>query len=89
MSDEFGIDAPGTVEGLLEGEDDEHLVDALLDPAEAAALPGPELRRDQPDDGDAGAAKMFGEAEVDVGEVDEDGDVGAVAAEGADEAAVA
>jgi hypothetical protein len=33
--------------------------------------------------------EMFGEAEVDVGEVDEDGDVGARAAEGADEAAVA
>jgi hypothetical protein len=32
---------------------------------------------------------MFGETEVDVGEVDEDGDVGAAAAEGADEAAVA
>jgi hypothetical protein len=33
--------------------------------------------------------EMSGETEVDVGEVDEDGDVGARAAEGADEAAVA
>jgi hypothetical protein len=46
VADEFGVDAAGAVEGLLEGEDDEHLRDAGLDPAEAAALPGPELRRD-------------------------------------------
>ena len=52
-------------------------------------LPLPELRGDEPDDRDARAVKVFGEAEVDVGKVDEDGYVGAVAPDGGDEAAVA
>jgi len=86
---ELGVDAALAVELFFEGEDDEHLVDALLHPAEAAALPRPELGRDEPDDGDAGAGEVFGEAEVDVGEVDEDGDVGAVALDAGDEFPVA
>ena len=52
-------------------------------------LPRPELRRNEPDDRDPGAVEVFGEAEVDVGEVDEDRYVGAVAPDGGDEAAVA
>jgi hypothetical protein len=89
VADELGVDTALAVEGLLEGEDDEHLGDALLDPAKPAALPGPELRRDKPNDGDAGAIKVTGEAEVHVREVDEDGDGGALATDGAGEAAVA
>ena len=89
MADELGFDVASAVEGLLEGEDDEHLRDALLDPAEAGMLPRPELRGDEPDDRDARAVEVFGEAEVDVGKVDEDGYVGAVAPDGGDEAAVA
>jgi hypothetical protein len=60
-----------------------------LDPAKAATLPGPELWRYEPDDRYTGVMKMAGEAEVDVREVDEDGDGGAIAADRADEAAVA
>ena len=86
VADELGVDAAVAVEGLFEGEDDEHFADALLHPAEAAALPGPELRGDEPDDGDAGGVEVSGEAEVDVGEVDEDGDGGLVALDGGDEA---
>jgi len=56
---------------------------------EAAPLPGPELRRDEPDDRDASAAEMPGEAKVDVREVDEDSYGGTVAADGPDKAAVA
>jgi hypothetical protein len=81
----------GAVEGGLEGEDDEHVGDALLHPAQAAALPGPELRADQVDDGDVEAFAVGGEAEVDVGKVDEDGDGGALAVdtpEGRDQFAV-
>ena len=89
MADELGVDAALAVEGLLEGKDDQHLRDTLLDPAEAASLPGPELRRDQPDDGDARALEVAGEAEVDVRKVDEDGDGGLVAANGADQLAIA
>src|SRR6185437_2973418 len=89
VADELGVDAALPVEGFLERKDDEHLGDALPDPAKPAALPGPELRRDEPDDGDARCAKVASEAEVDVREVDKDGDRGETAADGADEAAVA
>jgi len=76
MADELRVDATLTVEAFLEGEDDEHLGDALLHPAQAAALPGPELWRDEPDDRNACAMKVLSETEVDVREVDEDGDIG-------------
>ena len=85
---EFGVDLAVAVEGGFKGEDDEHAVDALLDPAQAAALPGPELRADEPEDRDAEAFAVFGEAEVDVGEVDEDGEGGAIALEAGDELAI-
>ncbi len=88
MAEELGVDVAGAVEGGLEGEDDQHAGDALLHPAQTAALPGPELRADQVDDRDAEALAVGGEAEVDVGEVDEDGDGGALALEGGDELAV-
>ena len=88
VADEFGVDVAGAVEGGFEGEDDEHAVDEALHPAQAAALPGPELRADEPEDGDAEALAVHGEAEVDVGEVDEDGERGRVALDGADERAV-
>jgi len=57
----------------------------LLDPAETALFPGPELGGDEPEDGDVEAFESLGEAEVDVGEVDEDGDGGAGALDVADE----
>ena len=72
VADEGGVDAALAVEGLLEGEDNEHAVDSGLHPAEAAALPGPELRADEPDDRNSCAVEVFGEAEVDVREVDQD-----------------
>jgi len=89
MADELGIDAALAIESLFEGEDNEHFGDALLNPVEAASFPGPELRRDEPDDRDASATEMSGEAKVDVREVDEDSYGGTVAADGTDKAAVA
>src|SRR6202522_2582689 len=88
MADEPGVDASGAVEALFEGKDDHHAADALLHPAQAAALPCPELRADEGDDGDAQFFQRAGEAEVDVGEVDEDGDVGLALFDGGDETAV-
>ena len=88
MSDEFGLDLAVAVEGLFEGEDDEHLRDALLDPAEALPFPGPELGGDEPDDGDVAVGEVAGDAEVDVGEIDEDGGGGWFSFDGADEFAV-
>ena len=88
MADKFGGYSAVAVEGFLEGEDDEHPGDALLDPAEASSLPGPELRGDEPDDGDVAFLEFAGEAEVYVGEIDEDGDVGAGLLDVSDELAV-
>jgi hypothetical protein len=85
---EFGVYVAVAVEGSFEGEDDEHAVDALLDPAQAAALPGPELRADEPEDRDAEASAVFGEAEVDVGEVDEDSEIRPGAFEVGDQLAI-
>ena len=62
------------VERLLEGEDHEHVRDALADRAHPPAAPGPHLRRDVVDDGDAPARELPGEAQVEVGVVHEDGD---------------
>lgn len=89
VADELGVYTSFAIEVLLEREDDEHLRDSLLDPAKASTLPRPQLRRYEPDDGDAGAAKMAGEAEVDVWKVDEDGDRRALPADGADQPAIA
>src|ERR1017187_7989713 len=88
MADEFGVDVAGAVERCFEGKDDEHAVDKALHPAQAAALPGPELRADEVEDGNAEALAVHGGAEVDVGKVDEDGERERVALEGADERAI-
>ena len=70
VADEFGVARAGAVERGFERKDDQHAVDKPLHPAQAAALPGPELRADKPEDRDAEALAVHGEAEVDVGEVD-------------------
>ena len=81
------LDAVVAIERLLEGEDDEHLGDVFLHEFDAVLLPCPELRADEEDDGDAEAVELFGELEVDVREIDEDGEVGPVLADGGFEAA--
>ena len=88
MTDERRVDLTVAVERFFEGEDNHHAVHALLHPAEAAALPGPELGADEVDDGNVEGFEFAGEAEVDVGEVDEDGGGGAASFDGGDEAAV-
>jgi hypothetical protein len=76
VADELGLDAALAVERFLEGEDDEHLGDVFLDELDAVLLPGPQLRADEEDDRYAEAVELLGQLEVDVGKVDEDGDVG-------------
>ena len=82
MAYEFGLDAVFAIEGLLEGEDDEHAVDVFLDKLDAVFLPGPKLRAHEEDYRNAELVEFFGEFEVDVGEVDEDGGAGAAGADG-------
>ena len=76
MADEFGIDAALAVKRLLKGKDDEHAADIFADQLDAVLLPGPELRADEVDDGNAETVEFVGEAEVDFREVNEDGDGG-------------
>jgi hypothetical protein len=85
---EGGVYSSCAVEGSFEGEDDDHAGDALLDPAEATALPGPELRADEPDYWNPGTPEVLGEPEVHVGKVNQDGDVRPPAMDAADEFAV-
>ena len=75
MAYELGIDSTSAVERLFERKDDHHPVDPLLHPAEALALPCPELRADEVDDGDVEFFELAGEAEIYVREVDQDSDV--------------
>jgi hypothetical protein len=88
VADEGRVYVAGAVEVFFKGEDDHHAVDPLLDPAETASLPGPELWADEIDDWDVQFFEFAGEAEVDVGEVDEDGGGGALFFDGGDEAAI-
>src|SRR5271170_8067806 len=76
MADEGRGDAVSLIKRLLEGEDDQHSVDITLYLADPMLLPCPELGADEKDYGDAQAMKLAGEAEIDVGEIDEDGGVG-------------
>jgi uncharacterized protein YdeI (YjbR/CyaY-like superfamily) len=82
-----GVYATSAVEAFFEWEDDHHAADALLHPAEPLALPCPELRADEVDDWDVKLPEFAGEAEVYVGEVNEDGDVRAALFDGGHEAA--
>ena len=88
MAYELGIDSTGAVERLFERKDDHHAADPLLHPTEALSLPCPELRADEVDDGDVEFFELAGEAEVDVGEVDQDGYVRTALFDGSDELAI-
>lgn len=88
VADELGCYSAVAIEGLFEWEDNHHAVDALLNRAQTAALPGPELRADEPEDGNAEAFDVFGEAEVDLWEVDEDGDIRVVALDRGDQLSI-
>jgi uncharacterized protein YdeI (YjbR/CyaY-like superfamily) len=88
MAYESCVDSTGAVERLFEGKDDHHAAHTLLYPAEALALPCPELRADEVDDGDVELFELAGEAKVDVREVDQDGYVRPALFDGGDELAI-
>jgi hypothetical protein len=58
------------IERLLEREDHQHPVDVLPHQPDALLLPGPQLRADEVDDGNAEAVELPGQPEVDFWEVD-------------------
>src|SRR5581483_1716141 len=79
MAREFGFDAVLAIERFFEREDDQHLLYVSLHELDAAATPGPELRADIVDHRDPAGMERFRQAEMEVGEIDEDGYVGAAA----------
>ena len=74
MAHERDRDSRLAVERLLEGEDHDHLRDALPDRPHPAAAPRPDLRRDVVDDRDAAPLQLARESEVEVRVVHEHGD---------------
>ncbi len=71
MGDRYAV---ATVEVGLEREQDEHPVDELGDGADAPLAPGPDLRTDVVDDRNPEPLELAGEAQVELREVDQDGD---------------
>ena len=88
MTDKGSVDTSGAIEFFFKWEDDHHAVYALLNPTKAATLPGPELRTDEIDDGNAEFFQFARETEVHVGKVDKDSDFWAPLFYRCDEAAV-
>ena len=76
MADEFCGDAGVGVELFFEGEDAEGLGEAAADDSNAPGTPGPELRADVVGVGDFAEFEFAGEAEMEAGEVGEDGEGG-------------
>ena len=76
VADERDRHAGLPIERLLEREDHDHPVDGLADRAHAAAAPRPHLGRDVVDDRDPPALQLAREAQVEVGIVDQNGEVG-------------
>ena len=66
-------DARPGVDSLFEGEDEEHFADDAFDRLQAAFSPGPNGRADIIKDGDAGLNQPPGQAEVEIGGIDQDG----------------
>src|SRR6516165_2844272 len=82
MADEIRPDSALAVERLFEGKDHDHAIDVFANQLDAVLLPRPELRAHKVDDRDAERMEFAGKAKVDVGEVDEDGDVWPAVADG-------
>ena len=82
MADKLRLHTVFAVKGLFKREDDQHLADKLLHQFDAVLLPGPQLRADKKDDGNTEAMKFPGEPEVNLREVNEDGDLRTARADG-------
>ena len=83
MADVSGRNAGALEELPFKGEDTEQAAESAAHGADAALAPGPGLRRYQVDDGDAGGVEAAGGAEVKIGRIGEDGEIGALGLGGA------
>src|SRR5579859_7495194 len=75
MSNIADFDAVLAVELLLEREDHDHLADIFLDLLDAAGTPGPYLRADEVENGNAQAVQLARQTQVEVREIEQDGGV--------------
>src|ERR1044071_10316796 len=75
MADIADFDAVARIEFLLERDDHDHLANIFFDLLYAAGAPGPYLRADKIEDGNAQAMQLARQAQVEVREVDQDGSV--------------
>src|ERR1017187_10151335 len=87
VADKLRLHTAFAIERLLKRKDHQHAIDVLLYQLDAVLFPGPKLRADKEDDWHAQAVELGGELEVDIREVDQDSDVGAMVADGLLEAA--
>src|SRR6188474_3528145 len=78
MSHEFRINSRVAIHFLLERKNHEHLVDDPADLLDPAFAPRPNLRADVIDNGTSRLSHAFGEAQIEVREVDENGGRGRV-----------
>src|SRR5271166_1710175 len=76
MSDEGGVDSAIAVELFFKRKDHERFVDVVAEQADSSLTPCPELRGDIVDGGDAALFHLAGDAPVEGGRVDDDGEVG-------------
>src|SRR5271157_4829298 len=71
MPYELRLDAALAIKLLLEREDHQHPADVVPHLLDSPLLPGPELRTDVVNDGNAALVKFAGEPQIEIGEVDE------------------
>src|SRR5665213_658714 len=88
MSDKFRIHAAFAIKRLLKGKDHKHLADALPYPADAELLPGPELRADKVNDGDAQLFAYTRQTKIHIGKIDQHGDIRLAGADAAHETSI-
>src|ERR1700731_679457 len=75
MANVADLDAVAAVKLLLKRKDHDHLADIFLDLLHAAGAPGPYLRADKIKHRNAQPVQFAGQAQVEVGEVNQDGGV--------------
>src|SRR5579864_1668824 len=88
MTNKGRVHAAVAVEPFFKRENNEGLVDVIAEEAYASLAPGPELRRNVVDRGDAAAFHLAGDAPVESGRIDKDGEVRLAAVGFADQALV-
>src|SRR5215467_7551750 len=86
MSHKFGIDAAVAIKLLFKGKDDQRLIDVLAQQSYPPLAPGPELRADVVNHGNAAFLHLAGDPPIEGGRIDHDGEIRLLAVGGSDQA---